>query len=250
MRKGDPVRLRGVNVGHVNGFRLVDGGVELALQIENRYRIPADSKVSVAASGLLGQMTATLEPGRSAEMAGDGSSLEAQPAGPATSNVEQLAGQAGSALEQVQSLLSPETVEHVHQGSAELAATLSELQRLVAEQRRSLSTLSGSLGRSARGVEQATAGPELGRIVGRLDAMTERLDAASVALGRSAQSARSILGRVEEGQGALGRLARDDTLYENANRAITSVERAATEFANLAEDVRKHPKRYVDLSLF
>lgn len=46
--------------------------------------------------------------------------------------------------------------------------------------------------------------------------------------------------------GALGRLAQDEALYDNANRPITSVERAASEFANLAEDVRKHPKRYLN----
>lgn len=62
-------------------------------------------------------------------------------------------------------------------------------------------------------------------------------------LVRAVQTADSLLTRVNEGQGTLGRLARDSTLY---------VETTATlkQLRELLADVQAHPKRYFKVSVF
>ena len=55
---------------------------------------------------------------------------------------------------------------------------------------------------------------------------------------------------MERGEGTLGRLSKDDALYLKASHAFDEASRAAAELARLGEDVRRHPERYVKLSLF
>ncbi len=51
------------------------------------------------------------------------------------------------------------------------------------------------------------------------------------------------MGRIDRGEGTLGKLTRDDKLYNNLNEA-------AVNFSKLTEDIRKQPKRYLKLSFF
>ena len=63
IRKGDPVQMRGVNVGRIIGFTIAQQGVDIRLEIEGEYPIPTDSRVELKASGLLGGMFADVIPG-------------------------------------------------------------------------------------------------------------------------------------------------------------------------------------------
>ena len=43
MRNGDPVQMRGVNIGRVTGFDMVPDGVAVTMEIYNRYFVPEDN---------------------------------------------------------------------------------------------------------------------------------------------------------------------------------------------------------------
>ena len=62
IRKGDPVQMRGVNIGRIIGFGIGQKDVDVRLEIEGEYKIPKDSRVEVKASGLLGGMVAEVDP--------------------------------------------------------------------------------------------------------------------------------------------------------------------------------------------
>ena len=53
----------------------------------------------------------------------------------------------------------------------------------------------------------------------------------------------SIIVRFQSGEGTLGRLSRDDSLYVNLNRAAESI-------ALLATDIRENPRRYFSIRIF
>ena len=55
--------------------------------------------------------------------------------------------------------------------------------------------------------------------------------------------ARELVGRVNRGEGALGRLAHDTALYEETAATLSQL-RA------LLEDLRENPNRYFQLSIF
>lgn len=243
IRRGDPVQMRGVNIGRVHKFEMVPGAVRVRLELERDYDVPADSRVVLRSSGILGGMVAEVVPGVSERDVGHGDVLPGATEGGPFAAAADIGSRADTVLTRVQAMLSTGTVEAIREGALELRVLLGELAGMAAEQRRELAVASRSLRASAQGIERAAAGPELERVVARLDAMTARLDEATTSLGTASRSLEQVLGRLERGEGTLGRLSVDESLYENLNQAAAAVNR-------LAEDIRLNPRRYIDLRVF
>lgn len=247
VRRGDPVQMKGVNIGRVRRFDIRQDGVAIELEINGTYKIPSDSRIALRSSSLLGEMFVDVQPGTAPTVLANGDSLHgASTGGGALSKVTDVAKEASGALGQIQLLLSGDTVGNVKQSTAELAELLAQLSGLAQE----LRGVTGNVGRAAAGVRRATAGPELADTVENMAVLTRRLNEVADSLGASADEAASVLGRINRGEGSLGRLSRDETLYANANRAMVGLAQASSALAALAEDVRKQPGRYINLSLF
>jgi len=250
IRKGDPVQMRGVNIGRIKKFKIDQGQVAVRLEIEGEYKIPKDSRCEIKSNGLLGGMTADIVPGTSSEGARGGDTISGSIGAGMFDKVNELSGEADKALGRVQALLSDTTVTHVESSTVELNRLLLDLQKVTAEQRKQLLGLTTSLRKSAEGLEKATEGPELESSIKRLDTITQKLDAVSGSLDRSAKSADAVLGRIERGEGMLGRMSKDDSLYVNANEAVANLNKAVTEITKLTQDIRREPKRYLKISVF
>jgi phospholipid/cholesterol/gamma-HCH transport system substrate-binding protein len=243
IRNGDPVQMLGVNIGRVRGFDIAPRGVTVHLELLRRYPVPVDSRVELVSGGLLGGTIANIIPGGSDRAARRGDALPGSSGGGLMDMAGDVTTRAEDALARVQTLLSDETVGSVGASALELQRMLTDLADLAARQRQELAELSGSLRRSAAGLEEATTGPELVRSVQRLDAMTERLDQTVASLDRTSTSLESVIARMDRGEGTLGRLSRDDALYENLNRAAANLDLLAT-------DIRENPGRYINLRVF
>ncbi len=243
LRVGDGVRMRGVDVGTVRAFRFTPDGVEITLEVNDRYPVPADSRVVISPKGLLGGVRANIEPGRSSDAVSDASALPGSTDLGVSGSVAEITQRASQTLDRANQLLSSETIQGVRTSSAQLAATLSEIHGMVAQERQDVVVLLRSLRRSAQGIERATGGQ-------KLEELTARLDLVAARLATSADSAQAILGRVEQGHGSLGRLTRDDSLYVNANEAAVNIGHAASQLSELVRDVRENPRKYVKVSLF
>lgn len=245
LRKGDPVQMRGVNIGRVKSFRIGADGVVLEMEIEGEYPVPEDSRVALRPLGLLGGMVAEVVPGRSPRPARRGATLPAL-TGPATDlwvTAGAVGARADTVLARIQALVSPSTVASVQASLALLQRTLAELHGLAAEQRAELTALMARLQSGAAGLEGLTTNPSLQRAVARSDSVSARLERAASQLEASSASLAALLAEVRQGRGTLGRLVRDDSLY-------VALQRAATAVAQLAEDVRANPSRYVRIRVF
>jgi phospholipid/cholesterol/gamma-HCH transport system substrate-binding protein len=250
IRKGDPVQMRGVNIGRIMGFTISPQGVDMRLEIEGEYPIAKDSRVEVKASGLLGGMVADVIPGTSAEKVGWGDRIPGASGIGLFDKMDTLAGEADKVAQKVQGLLSDETVKDLQGGAAGARQSLEQLQAILKEQRGELRALTASLRRSAEGMEKVTTGPELERTVKRVDELAQKLDGTIGTLDRSAKSLDSILGRMDRGEGTLGKLSTDDTLYKNASEASANLNKATVELNKLLADFQAHPKKYINLEIF
>jgi phospholipid/cholesterol/gamma-HCH transport system substrate-binding protein len=250
IRRGDPVLMRGVNIGRVRRFDISRQQVAVRLEIEGEYHIPKDSKVEIKSVGLLGGMAAEVVPGQSEEVLRGGESIPGGVGEGMFDKVNELSGSADKALARVQALLSETTVRNVETSSTELNNLLRELRSVTAQQRGELAKLTTSLRQTSESLQKATSGPELEQTVKRMDVITRQLDEVTASLTQSSRSAESVMSRLERGEGVLGKLSKDDALYTNANEAVMSLSKAASEMAKLTEDIRRQPKRYLNLSLF
>jgi phospholipid/cholesterol/gamma-HCH transport system substrate-binding protein len=243
VRSGDPVQMRGVNVGRVRRFTLLEEGVRISLEINGEWEIPADSRARVTGFGLLGGRTIEVVPGAARERLRDGDRI----LGESTEGISELADALGVEVEDIlgrmQNLLSDPNLAAVQGTASQAEILVGELSALVEEQSRELRTLTGSLQRSARSVEGATDGPELARALARADSTLAQLNETGARLRAASGSLEEILGRVERGEGTLGRLSQDESLYRNLNEAAAS-------FRVLAEDIRENPGRYVRIRIF
>lgn len=243
IRKGDPVQMRGVNIGRIYGFGIVPGGVEVALELEGEYDVPVDSRMVLQSGGLLGGRIAEVVPGNATEYLENGDVIP----GASTTGLSEVTGDltagADVALERINALLSEQNVGAAGASIVELRATLEAMSALVAEQRRELAALTGSMQGAATNLEATTGELRSSEIIANLDRLTAQADETSQSLQRASTSLESLIARMERGEGTLGKLMQDDALYTNLNEAAASVRM-------LAQDIRANPKRYIDVSVF
>lgn len=246
VRRGDPIQMRGVNVGRVHSFEMTsDGAVNLTLEIEGEWGIPEGSVVALGESGLFGGRTVELIPGPGEETVEEGDTLVGRGEG---SSIFETAGDLGTKADQVltrlnEALAGP-TLGSVEGSTRELQALIVELREIANVQRRQLTELTTSLNRSAAGLEAASeSGPRVASAVARADSALLVLNRTSSTLDRAASSLDTVLGRMETGEGTLGRLSADDSLYVSLNRAAESI-------ALLATDMRENPNRYLKIEIF
>jgi len=250
IRKGDPVQMRGVNIGRVQRFRISQDGVDLRLEIEGEYAVPSDSKVELTSAGLLGGMVARIVPGTATTMVGNGAVLQGSMPPQIVDEANNIADQTKKVLARAELLLSDKTVSGVEASAQELAGLLKELSATTTEQRKELKTLTASLRATSVNLEKATSGPELERAIKRLDAISQKGEASAASLERGTHSLEEVLGRIERGEGTFGKLSKDEALYTSINKTVENLNGASTDLRELLQDLKKNPKRYVKLSLF
>ncbi len=259
IRRGDPVQMRGVNIGRVQRFRL--GGeqdrVAIRLEVEGEYKIPADSKVMLKSQGIVGGTVADVIPGVSDKMLRQGDTIPGESEISLSEITSRISTQAETVLDRLQTLLDKPTIDNFHSSSAELNKLMKDASATVAEQRRVLRDITASLQKSSASVEKLTSAPEWDRSLKRVDSITaqaeevtKRLQTVSTTLEKSSQSVQAVLGRVDRGEGTLGKLTRDDKLYERLSEAAANMNQASVNLSKLADDIRKDPKRYLSIKVF
>ena len=134
--------------------------------------------------------------------------------------------------------------------AATVRKLVADVSTAVGEQRKQLDTLEASLRRSSAGLERVTTGPELDRALKRLDTLGERMDTVTASLDRSAKSVETTTGKFARGEGTLGKLMTDDELYRRLSEAVTNMNQATVSMNQLAQDIQKNPRKYINLKVF
>jgi phospholipid/cholesterol/gamma-HCH transport system substrate-binding protein len=244
IRKGDPVQMKGVNIGRVQSFSLTPDGVHITLELEGAWRVPADSRTRLVSSGILGGKTVEIVPGASTEMLRPGGSLPGENQPGLLDFPPELGQTAQNVLNRIETLLDAPTLEAVQSSAVELRGLLGQLSDLAASQGEEVARLTASLNRSAEGLETvAGSGEDWARAVARADSALAVANETSRSLLRASSSLEVILARIEAGEGTLGQLSADSSLYETLTQAAEGV-RA------LVVDIRENPGRYVKIEIF
>lgn len=247
VRRGDPVQMRGVIIGRVVDFEMTtDDRVAITLELHDEWQVPEGSTATLAESGVFGGRTVEVIPGGGATMLAPNDTIPGEDSGGGIfETVGRVGTEAEVVLERLEALLDTTTVRSVQGSTRAIEALARDLRATVAEQRDDLSRLTASLARAAEGLETTAgeAGPELASAAARADSLlfrmestTERLDAVLVSLD-------TVLGRMARGEGTLGRLSRDEALWDNTNTALVSLN-------DLLVDIRENPGRYVKIEIF
>lgn len=243
--EGTRVSLLGVDVGEVTRVELQQDRVLLELVVAFDGRLPRDTRGEIRTSGFLGTMVVALEPGDATEQLATGDTIFAGAAAGLNDLASTLGDRAADILDQTRRLLSDTLIGDVQSTAGSLAASMEDVQLLLRRESEALQELIEALTVTSRELAEATSSPEIDRTLANIDSLTTRLASASDDLDSSSQSLSSILRKIDEGDGSLGRMVNDPELYESLTAATENIQVASEEIALLTRDVREQPDKYL-----
>jgi len=243
---GARVTLLGVDVGEVTRVEIVDGEVILALEITFDGALPGDTRAEIRSAGFLGAQAVALIPGEATTLLSDGDTLRGGTEAGLMAMAGELGVEASALLERLNAALSDEMIGNLEQSSGALAGMLTELQTLVERQRATIETMIEGLSATSAQLADATAGPELKNTLSNVDSLTARLSRASDDLDSSSASLSSILRKIDEGEGSMGRMVNDPELYDRLAATTENVQAATEEIALLTKEFREQPDKYLN----
>lgn len=239
LKRSDRVQLQGVDIGSVRNVHLDErGGVVVELRINDNLALPADTRATIRAD-VFGANTVELVPGDAMLQLQKGDTIYGVATPLLTEVATSLSAKVESVLNSADSLLSPAAVRDVHATAAVLPTSAIELRAAFVE----LHAAAAALRRTTESVEQADAGPALANAIKEMERSARSLSLAADNVGTSVQTFASVMNKIDRGNGTLGMLINDSTLYVEMNEALREVRALAT-------DIRLRPKRYLDVKVF
>lgn len=235
LKRGSPVRVSGMQVGRVEQIALVRyGTVRLTVSLDRGIEPRSDATAGVVAVGLAGDVAVELVPGTAPDRLPAGQSIPGTIAPGFMQLGEVLADKAEVALDNFNAMLDPALVR-------DMQATLRSLQEVLAafgdartgpasELSQTLASLRALTGR----VDSALASDGTRRALANLDTLSGRMVEMTSQFTATGAQLDSLLGRINRGEGTLGRAMADDGLYDE----IRSATRA---FQKLLEEISRNP---------
>jgi phospholipid/cholesterol/gamma-HCH transport system substrate-binding protein len=285
VRIGTPVVVRGMRSGKVDQMQLEDGFVVVRMALAPDVQLPAQPVVLLNESSLFGEWQATIT-GRDAvgrdeeiqrqlrETAKDSKVLPGASLpdiAKLTAVAGRIAGDVASVTERVDVAFDTEAAKELRLSIRNFSSLSATLAKTVREQSANLNRTSASveggvdaLSRAATvlrdvslRIDSATSKEQVQTLVSdaaeaarQLKAATQQLNAMAEQVSRSQArvdafliASESIATRVNSGRGTLGMLVNDPAFYRNSDSLVM-------ELRALVADVRKNPRRYVNLRIF
>lgn len=239
LNRGDRVQLHGVQVGSVRRVELRSADrVDVKIKIEGGIRLPADTRALTRAD-VFGATTVDLLPGQAMVMLQGGDTIRGMAQKPLPDLASELGGQARVILASADSLLSPAAVSDLRATASVLPGTAKQLQDAFAE----LTLAASSLRRMAEEMESAQAGAATGATLAEVQASARAATTALTTMDQSLNSFASVMAKIDQGEGSLGRLVNDTTLYGELSTTLR-------EIRELTADVKENPGRYLSFRVF
>jgi phospholipid/cholesterol/gamma-HCH transport system substrate-binding protein len=246
LKQGQPVLLVGVNVGYVDQVELrQEGTLITTLRIQKDYRVPVTSKATVVPNGIFGDMAVAVTPSRPDPKAfNPGDTI---PIGPSTPGIGQLTSKADSIARSINAVTSALEHEMVATGGIRdlrntIAATnrlVSEFAAIASEQSRQLSATMTSLRHATGAIDPAKVDSTLQNFTTASSNMAEM----SAQLKETSGKLDAILAKVDNGNGSAGKLLNDPGAYNDMRALLQRMD-------SLLADIKKNPKRYINVRIF
>ncbi|MFQ5709764.1 MAG: MlaD family protein [bacterium] len=246
--KDDPVIVSGLKVGKVHAMHLGKDKVEVVLAIDEKYHFPKDSRAILKNLTLLGEKAIEIVRGDSTEFLPDGAVIE----GSLEADIFELTEAAAPIGEDLAVLLKRFRATFNEDAQADIQVSLRNARAIsteVAERfGKNLDDLQEAvknMSRVAHNLQEITNpnARNLDEIVAALKESSVNLKEASAQIRTSSASLERILGRVERGEGSVGRLLKDEAIFDN-------LESATAHLDSLILDITQNPRKYLKVSVF
>lgn len=241
-----PVQIRGYAAGRVDKVEYdpEQDNFNVECSIDKRFKIPADSRMTLYSTSIMGGKGIRIDFGTSKELAGNGSVLEvasdsdlmsslAEGITPVLSKVNGLIDSLSTTVQGLNDILNDENKTNIAKAIAHLENTL-----------KSASELGSVLGGKSE---------EFNNIVDNLNKLSEQLMPISESIRKTMENADSITSRIassdlEKTVGDIDNAIKDiNGLVDNLNEPLTKI---ITDADSLLNEIKKSPKKYLKVTVF
>jgi len=249
------VKVAGVGAGTVERITLKDGRAIVRLRMKKRVRLYSDAKAFIRASGLLGDKYVEVSTGSEGPLITDGGEIKSTGD---VADIDSLIKNLTVVSENL-AIMSGQLVERgAHDTIADILDNIedltSELSSAIAGEKKNLSTIldrlesmittldktvqenAGSISKTVSNIEGFSSTlknetpdimDDLHSAIARLDRLLEQTSPHIVSMTNSADATmgqfHEIATKVNKGEGTMGKLVNDDSLYNNVARAAGGV---------------------------
>jgi len=252
LQPGTAVSINGKNVGTVNAIKFKDasGSLLVTFSVNRELAFSKNSTVELYDTGLIGGKGLRINPvfdgpevsskdilktSRKASL----SEVADQKLSPILEKFESALTDADSVLLNVNEVLDTKAKKDLRQAISDLSTLMVDLKGAGGTLNRLLKNNENKLDKSLTNFEELTSNfaklsdslnnAGLGRTLASLESTVSNLN--------------NLMSKIEQGDGTIGKLIKDEELYNNLNGA-------SRELDLLLQDFRLNPKRYVNVSVF
>lgn len=246
---GDPVTVLGVKKGEVEKIKLYQGDVLVTFNLTTDVELKEDAKFSVMNIGLMGERFVAIQPGHSKKPL----DLSQPPRGFYDTGIPEVMGMMGQMIAEIRTLTGylqgalgtewsekkiKETIKNVSQLSSDLASLLKENKPKIDQ---SVNDLLYSSSQLKKMVDQNK--PKLETTLDNFSQASNNLEKITSTLEDLSASLKNLSEKIEKGEGTLGQLINDKSLYQDLKKTTRSID-------ELVEDIKKNPRKYFKLEIF
>jgi len=246
---GDPVTISGVKKGEVEGIKLYQGDVLVDFNLTSDVALKEDAKFTVMNIGLMGERYIEIFTGHSDKLL----DLSKPVKGYYDTGIPEVMGMMGEAVADIKSL-----VQHI-QGAVGTKWSQESLIETIRNLRKVSNDLNEVMERNKDKVNRSvddisTASSELKGLVrenkekfqstvDNFASASTKLDSITTSLEEVSSSFRSFSEKIKRGEGTLGSLVQDSSLYLDLRKTTRDLD-------SLILDIKANPKKYIKLKVF
>ncbi|MCU0447775.1 MAG: MlaD family protein [Microscillaceae bacterium] len=249
----NPVMVNGLSVGRVSSIEVLqkdNNKLKVTLDVRDDITLGEKTEAWLSDAGLLGGKQINLIIHKNQKNFQGGETLIAKIQ---EGMVKSISNQATPLANKVDTVLNQAVIltKALVKSKDDIAASLSNVSGITGKLNNTLGK--GEIDQIIHNVNALSASlvamqKQFQPIVGKMDNFADKLnkmelETAVKQANESMQNLNQILAKVNKGEGTLGALANNDSLYQNLNNVTNSTNR-------LLIDMRENPKRYVNISVF
>lgn len=257
-----PVSINGLKVGQVDRIIPItakDGKISFVVKItvDDNFEFSKNTTVEIFEPGLMSGKEMKLNLMYGGESAKDGDTLKgAYKLGmlnSLSSQVGPVKDQLQTVLHRVDSLMMNANMVMNAQNREEIRALLQNLNKTVSALQTTAGSVNQLVGHNDPKLQKVlddasvtmqsgkTTLDKYGNLAESID--TQKLNATIANLDATVGQLNKVMSGIDRGEGSLGKIMKDEQLYNNLNAASTNLNK-------LLEDFKANPKRYVNFSVF
>ncbi len=268
LKEGDPVLISGYQIGRVEKMQyrseLNPPRIDIELRLYQKIFLPVDSRARISSTDILGNKAVVLIPGKASEGLNNNDSITGEveesfqetlnrTIEPLKQRTVALMTELDTVVMAVKSVLNTETVTALRKSIQRLTVSIRRIDQMISTVDTSVQKGTSDAQRILFNIRRITESidqnrAQLSQSIASLSAISDSLQQAPIkstvdSLYATVVHLRSIMGKIDRGEGTAGLLVNDSAAYVRLEQSLSALEKLLT-------DLRQRPTRYVHFSIF